>query len=143
LATGASPEDIENIDTVPSQEAYVLYGGVVGGPDRNDQFWDLRGDWVQSEVGLDYVAPVLTIAARALVNGTSDPWYTRLQAGSYEQRRPKGQPCDAAVTAGCSRGDWRTGKIVMGALVGTAGLVVFSLGTIWMVLIWRSRATKF
>ncbi|THH01873.1 hypothetical protein EW026_g888 [Hermanssonia centrifuga] len=97
LATGASPADIANIDTVPTQEAYVLYGGVVGGPDAQDRFWDMRSDWVQNEVALDYVAPVLTLAARAIVEGTSDPWYTRLDVGSNEQRKPGGQPCDAAL----------------------------------------------
>lgn len=142
LATGASPEDIANIDTVPQHEAYVLYGGVVGGPDRDDQFWDLRSDWVEGEVGLDYVAPVVTIAARAVVNGTGDPWYTQLQVGSFAERRPKGQPCDAAITAGCPGHSWRVGKIVMGVLVGVTGLVVLALGTIWMVLVFRYRNRK-
>ena len=139
LATGASPQDIANINTVPEHEAYVLYGGIVGGPDKNDRFWDLRGDWVQSEVGLDYVAPAVTIAARSVVNGTGDPFYTRLQAGSYKQRRPGGQPCDAAISAGCSiGGSWRVGKIVMGVLVGVTGFVVMLLGAFWIFLICRS-----
>ena len=139
LATGASPQDIANINTVPAHEAYVLYGGIVGGPDKNDRFWDLRGDWVQSEVGLDYVAPVLTIAAWSLVNGTGDPWYTRLQAGSYDARKPTGQPCDAAVSAGCGTGSWRVGKIVMAALLSVTGTLVLSLGATWLFLSWRSR----
>lgn len=142
LATGASPQDIANIDTVPEHEAYVLYGGVVGGPNDDDLFWDLRSDWVESEVGLDYVAPVVTIAARELVSGAGDPWYTQLQAGSYEERRPGGQPCDAAISAGCRGHDWRVGKIVMGVLVGVTGLVVLSLGTVWMVLAYRNRIRK-
>ncbi|EKM59419.1 glycoside hydrolase family 9 protein [Phanerochaete carnosa HHB-10118-sp] len=142
LATGASPQDIANIDTVPEHEAYVLYGGAVGGPNGEDQFWDLRGDWVESEVGLDYVAPVVTIAARALVNGTGDPWYTQLQIGSYNGRRPKGEPCDAAVTTGCPSHSWRVGKIVMGVLVGVTGLVIMSLGTVWILLVCRNCNRK-
>ena len=31
-------------------EAYVLYGGVVGGPDKDDKYWDIHSDWVQAEV---------------------------------------------------------------------------------------------
>ena len=144
LATGAEPQDIANIDTVPLNEAYVLYGGVVGGPDKNDQFWDLRSDWVQNEVALDYVAPIVSIAAHALVNGTGDPYYIQLQAGSYDERRPTGKPCDAAISAGCpATGSWRVGKIVMGAVVGAVGLFVVSLGLFWVILEWRRRAGKF
>ena len=33
--------DISNIDTSPPQEAYVLYGAVVGGPDKEDKFYDI------------------------------------------------------------------------------------------------------
>ena len=40
MASGGS--DIGAIDTSPPIEAYVLYGAVVGGPDRNDKFWDIR-----------------------------------------------------------------------------------------------------
>lgn len=144
LATGAAPEDIANIDTVPSHEAYVLYGGVVGGPDRNDRFWDLRSDWVQNEVALDYVAPVLTIAAYALVNGTGAPWYTQLQAGSYDEMQPTGQPCDAAVSTGCPTvGHWRVGKIVMASIVSAVGLFVVSLGVYWIILECSRRTRKF
>lgn len=139
LATGAAPQDIAHLDTVPAAEAHVLHGAVVGGPDRADAFWDLRSDWVQGEPALDYAAPVLALAARALVAGAPDPWYTRLQPGSYDARRPGGLPCDAAVSAGCGGRDWRVGKIVMGALVGGAGLLVVSLVALWMVLYWRSR----
>ena len=134
LSTGASASDIDNIDTVPLHEAYVLYGGVVGGPDNEDRFWDLRSDWVQNEVGLDYVAPMLTLAARALVNGTSDPWYTQLQVGSFEQNKPGGQPCDNAVSAGCTRKGWRAGKIALGVIVGIVGAIILGLIVYWMGL---------
>jgi hypothetical protein len=49
MASGG--DDISKIDTVPQQEAYVLYGAVVGGPDKKDRYFDIRSDWVESEVG--------------------------------------------------------------------------------------------
>ena len=48
MASGG--DDISQIDTVPAQEAYVLYGAVVGGPDPKDRFYDMRSDWVETEV---------------------------------------------------------------------------------------------
>ena len=48
MASGG--DDISQIDTVPAQEAYVLYGAVVGGPDPKDRFYDIRSDWVETEV---------------------------------------------------------------------------------------------
>ena len=141
LATGASPQDIANINTVPEHEAYVLYGGIVGGPDKNDRFWDLRGDWVQSEVGLDYVAPVVTIAARSVVNGTGDPFYTRLQAGAYAAVKPSGHPCDAAFRCGGGgRGLSEGGLIAMAVILGVAGCCVLGLATYMLVLARRRRA---
>lgn len=48
MASGG--DDISNINTSPPVEAYVLYGGVVGGPDERDRYYDLRDDWPQTEV---------------------------------------------------------------------------------------------
>lgn len=42
--------DVGEIDTIPAQEAYVLYGAVVGGPDTRGRFFDIRSDWPQTEV---------------------------------------------------------------------------------------------
>ncbi|KAJ8897415.1 hypothetical protein PR048_002761 [Dryococelus australis] len=36
--------------------AHVLYGGLVGGPNKEDQFADNRTEWRHSEVGCDYNA---------------------------------------------------------------------------------------
>jgi endoglucanase len=144
ISTGAAPQDIANIDTVPLHEAYILYGAVVGGPDKNDLFWDLRSDWVQNEVALDYVAPMVTLAAQSIVNGTGDPFYTTLEVGSYETRRPSGEPCDAAINGGCPKGkDWRVGKIVMASLVSAAGVLVMGLLLFWVYVEIRSRRGKF
>jgi endoglucanase len=48
MASGG--DDINQIDTVPAQEAYVLYGAVVGGPTKQDLFYDIRSDWPETEV---------------------------------------------------------------------------------------------
>ena len=42
--------DIDHINDQPPTEAHVLYGAVVGGPDKDDKYWDIRSDWAQTEV---------------------------------------------------------------------------------------------
>ncbi|KAL7282221.1 hypothetical protein ACG7TL_003690 [Trametes sanguinea] len=122
LATGYAPPNgslsaPDDLDTVPAKEAYVLYGGVVGGPDANDRFWDLRSDWVENEVALDYTAPLLTLAAQALVRVAGDPYYTQVKAGAYGEVRPSGSPCDAAIQTGCKHSGLSTGgKIAVGVV---------------------------
>ena len=49
MASGGN--DLSRIDTLPPQEAYILYGAVVGGPDDKDRFYDIRSDWPETEVG--------------------------------------------------------------------------------------------
>jgi len=92
MASGGN--DTNNINTDPAQEAYVLYGAVVGGPDSKDRFYDIRSDWPETEVALDYNAPILTLAVMHVLNDTSDPYFTRLKAGAA--KKLKGKPCDAA-----------------------------------------------
>jgi endoglucanase len=48
MASGG--DNIAEINTSPPQEAYVLYGAVVGGPDLRDRYFDIRSDWPQTEV---------------------------------------------------------------------------------------------
>jgi endoglucanase len=48
MASGGN--DVGNIDTDPPVEAYILYGGVVGGPDKRGRYFDIRSDWPQTEV---------------------------------------------------------------------------------------------
>ena len=48
MASGGN--NISAVDTSPAQEAYVLYGAVVGGPNKYDDFYDIRSDWPQTEV---------------------------------------------------------------------------------------------
>ena len=48
LASGGY--NVDKIDSDPPQEAHVLYGAVVGGPDKRDNYYDIRSDWPQTEV---------------------------------------------------------------------------------------------
>ena len=48
MASGGN--DPSNINTSPEAEAHTLFGGVVGGPDKNDKYFDLRDDWPQTGV---------------------------------------------------------------------------------------------
>ncbi|KII95327.1 glycoside hydrolase family 9 protein [Plicaturopsis crispa FD-325 SS-3] len=139
MASGGS--DIGEIDTSPAQEAYVLYGAVVGGPDARDNFWDIRSDWPETEVGLDYNAPLLTLAAMQVANASAaDPYYVRLQAGAYA--RPAGSPCDAAIKVGCQASMPVTGKIVIGVVVGVMGLLIVALALLYMWTAVRRRTAK-
>lgn len=49
-AAASGGSNINAIDTSPVDSAYVLYGAVVGGPDEKDRFFDLRSDYVETEV---------------------------------------------------------------------------------------------
>ncbi|KAJ7591199.1 glycoside hydrolase family 9 protein [Mycena floridula] len=127
LAT-ASEADIGLIDSVPEQETYVLYGAVVGGPNRYDNFYDIRSDWPETEVALDYNAPMLTLAAMHVLNDPNDPFFTKLPAGEYLKVKPQGLPCDAAFPNGCGKHRLSTAaKVVMGVIISVLGLVIFSL----------------
>lgn len=134
MASGGS--NISDINNSPPQEAYVLYGAVVGGPDKYDRFFDIRADWPETEPAIDYNAPMLTLAAMHVLNDTSDPFYTSLQAGAYQ--RPVGMPCDAAYTDGCGGPQLSEGgQIAVGVIVGCAGIVIFSLVGWWGWLSWK------
>lgn len=127
MASGGN--DLSHIDTSPPQEAYILYGAVVGGPDNKDRFYDIRSDWPETEVALDYNAPMLTLAAMHVLNDTSDPFFTRLQAGAFAAKKPNGNPCDAAFrchSSGLSRGT----KIALGVTLSIVGCAVIAAG-IW------------
>ena len=40
----------------PSPNPHILYGALVGGPDRNGDYTDDRADYIANEVALDYNA---------------------------------------------------------------------------------------
>ncbi|KAF5369970.1 hypothetical protein D9758_001185 [Tetrapyrgos nigripes] len=145
-ATASGGDDILNIDTVPLHEAYVLYGAVVGGPDPTDKFFDIRNDWVESEVALDYNAPMLTLAAMHVLNDTNDPFYTSLQAGGYEPVKPQGQPCDDAIQDGCAASGGHhmsTGvKIALIVVLVVVGSVILGLLSYYLWVVRKRRQGK-
>ena len=51
-AMAGGGNDTSKINTLPPVETYVLYGGVVGGPDKKDMYYDIRDDWPQTGVTL-------------------------------------------------------------------------------------------
>ncbi|KAJ3517990.1 hypothetical protein NLJ89_g173 [Agrocybe chaxingu] len=133
--------DIGNIDTDPVEEAYVLYGAVVGGPDKRGRFFDIRSDWPQTEVALDYNAPMLTLAAMHVAADTSEPYYTSLQAGAYDRVKPKGRPCDSAYQDGCEAGRLnKKATLAMAIVVTVVGLVLIGLSAWYLILLYRARS---
>ncbi|KAF9900387.1 hypothetical protein EC991_007427 [Linnemannia zychae] len=79
LASGGRSTD--SIDTEPVKEAHVLMGALVGGPDRNDRFQDLRSNWRQNEVALDYNAPFTSLMAYQVMTSHDPPPYATIAAG--------------------------------------------------------------
>ncbi|KAI0306950.1 family 9 glycosyl hydrolase [Multifurca ochricompacta] len=120
MASGGN--DINHIDTSPPQEAYILYGAVVGGPDRKGRFYDIRSDWPETEVALDYNAPMLSLTAMHVLNDTSDPFFTRLQAGTFAANKPGGKPCDAAFP--CHSGLSKGAKVALGVVLSIVGSAI-------------------
>ncbi len=111
LASGGSGFGF--INTQPPQERYVLYGGVPGGPSSGDLFYDLRDDYDQTEVALDYNAPMINLVAgriqyqawtpppppgRNASDGgpLGDPFYVSLQPGSRIVPVCSGSACNSA-----------------------------------------------
>jgi flagellar biosynthesis/type III secretory pathway M-ring protein FliF/YscJ len=48
---------------------------LVGGPARNDSFTDVRLDWSQTEVALDYNAPYQNLLAYQIMFSPNNPYY--------------------------------------------------------------------
>ncbi|EIW66456.1 endoglucanase [Tremella mesenterica] len=123
-APASGGDNIEDVRNDPPVEAHVIYGGMVGGPLRNDKFWDWRDDWVQTEIALDYNANWPSVAAMMIANNSADPFYVSLAVRTYST--PSGQPCDNALPChGTSKG--KIAGIVVGVVLGVlliiAGLV--------------------
>ncbi|KAF8665637.1 hypothetical protein AX16_000092 [Volvariella volvacea WC 439] len=138
-ASASGGDDIERIDEEPERTAYVLYGAVVGGPNKWDKFYDIRSDWPQTEVALDYNAPMLTLAAMHVINDTSDPFFVSLQAGAYEEVRPHGLPCDVVFPSACARDLPRGAKIAIGVTISVVGLFILGGGAYYVYLL-RTRS---
>ena len=81
---------------------------------------------------------MLTLAAMHVLNDTSDPYFTRLQAGAFAAKKPNGEPCDAAFPchhSGLSKG----AKIALGVVLSIVGLAIIAAAT----YIYRRRRNKF
>jgi hypothetical protein len=81
-AMASGGDDIGAIDTSPAQEAYVLYGAIVGGPDNKDRFYDIRSDWVETEVSV-----FITISTKLFLFSTSSIASIGLQRPDANDRR--------------------------------------------------------
>jgi endoglucanase len=145
-AAASGGSDIANIDDSPVTEAHVLYGAVVGGPDKNDNFWDERSDWVQTEVALDYNAPLLSLAAWKVQTDGNDPYYVRLQDGAHDSHRPPGtsRPCSDPSQPCPSNGIYnfsRSKQIAVGVIMGLGGAAVLGM-FLWYCWEWRKATAK-
>src|SRR5690606_26514592 len=49
---------------VPEESRHILYGALVGGPDKTDKYVDNRDDFVMNEVATDYNAGFTGVLAR-------------------------------------------------------------------------------
>jgi endoglucanase len=134
----AGGNDINAIDTDPVDSQHILYGAVVGGPAKDDKYFNLRSDYIQSEIALDYTAPLLTLAASSLLlTPDTPPFYTTLAAGAYQV--PAGKPCDAAYPCkgkGGGGDGLSSGAIIAIVVVVVVVVLVLALLACWKWLGW-------
>lgn len=71
---------------------------------------------------------MLTLAAMHVLNDTSDPFFTRLQAGAFAAKKPSGNPCDAAFH--CHSGLSTGAKVALAVSLSIVGCVVIAAG-VW------------
>ena len=69
---------------------------------------------------------MLTLAAMHVLNDTSDPFFTRLQAGAFAAKKPGGSPCDAAFS--CHSGLSTAAKVALGVSLSIIGSAVIAAG---------------
>ncbi|KAF9212176.1 hypothetical protein BGZ59_007140 [Podila verticillata] len=96
-ALAAGGRSASTLDTEPENEAHVLKGALVGGPDKNDRFMDQRSNWRQSEVALDYNAPFTGLLAYQVMTAREPPPYVTI---------PPGRPHVAAQVNGMALGSF-------------------------------------
>ncbi|KAF4602221.1 hypothetical protein EYR40_005426 [Pleurotus pulmonarius] len=150
-APASGGTSVEKIDTDPplGQSENILFGAVVGGPTYQDLFHDIRSDWPQTEVALDYNAPLLTLSAMSVSNALAsvaggenvDPYFTRLKGGEYERVKPTGKPCDAVFPCDSEKtGLGRSGTIAIAVVLSSVGFIILGL-LAWYVRTVRNRTT--
>jgi endoglucanase len=72
-----------------------------------------------------------------IMNDTADPFYTSLQAGAYDSKKPSGHPCDPVYS--CTPSLSTGGKIAIAVVVTVVGLGIVG-GIVFLVV--RSRQAK-
>lgn len=83
---------------------------------------------------------MLTLAAVQVLNETSDPFYTSLQAGVYDKVKPKGKPCDAAIQDGCVGGHLNNpATIAMAVSIGIVGIIVVGLSIYYLLRVRKNK----
>lgn len=95
----------------------------MGGPDYYDNFYDIRNDYRQTEVALDYNAPYQSLLAYQISIGASDPPYVNIT-----QDRPN------ILSGDDSFAGWKIAVIVVSILLA---LVLVALA-FW----WRKRKQR-
>ncbi|TFK76043.1 glycoside hydrolase family 9 protein [Pluteus cervinus] len=139
-APASGGDDVGNINGDPIVTAHVLYGAVIGGPDKFDNFYDIRSDWPETEVALDYNAPMLTLTAMSILNQTTDPFYVSLQDGAYAAVKPQGLPCDSAFPSACTHPLPKKAQIAMAVVITVVGLAIIGAGFYYFLLTRSQKA---
>jgi endoglucanase len=84
---------------------------------------------------------MLTLTAMHVMNETTDPFFTSLQAGAYDKVRPKGTPCDEAFPCGLG-GLSKGARIAIAVTVTVVGLVLVGL-LLWCIRSQFARKKRF
>lgn len=103
--------------------AHVLYGAIVGGPDDQDNFYDIRNDYLQTEVAIDYNAPFQSLMAYQISIQAADPPYVTIT-----EDRPVLIPQEGKFEG------WKIAVIVLS--------LVFALLVVGFVIYWRKKTQK-
>lgn len=120
-APASGGNNVESIDTDPEITEHTLYGAVVAGPDKWDDFYNIRSDWPQTGVALDFNASMLTLAAMRVMSDDSDPFYILLRVNAHN---------DA-----CPRRMTQKDTIVMAVIIIVVGIAIVGLGSYWIYLL--------
>ncbi len=83
---------------------------------------------------------MLTLTAAHVLNDTYDLFYTSLQEGAYDEVKPKGRPCDAAISDGHLG---RNATIALAVSISVIGAIVLGLSAWYLISIIRSRRGKY
>ncbi|KAI9253267.1 Six-hairpin glycosidase-like protein [Helicostylum pulchrum] len=115
--------NLKKINSEPKHMAHVLYGAIVGGPDDQDNFYDIRNDYLQTEVAIDYNAPFQSLMAYQISIQAADPPYVTIT-----EDRPVLIPEDVKFEG------WKIAVIVVS--------IVFAILVVGFVIYWRKQNQK-